>query len=55
MTFKSHRKIKKTNKHSKSDFKKKVLQKSLKKQKNKPYIVTHWYASLNFNGEEVEK
>jgi len=24
-----------------------VLKKSLKKTQNKPYIVTHWYATLN--------
>jgi len=34
---------------SKKGMSKKILQKSLKTEKNKPYIVTHWHASLNNN------
>jgi hypothetical protein len=31
---------------------KKILKKSLKTKKNKPYIVTHWHALLNKNQEK---
>ncbi len=32
---------------SKKDWKKKTEKKSLKKPQSKPYIVTHWHATLN--------
>jgi len=33
----------------KKDWKKKTEKKSLKKPQSKPYIVTHWHATLNIH------